>query len=82
MRANCNKIISVLKKELSISDIVAVSKLSRSLVRTMLARLEGAEKVSFRKIGNAKVYSLVENKIKKRGAKHEKRGKKPKEKPS
>jgi len=40
----------------TITEIVKVSKLPRSIVRIMLARLEGAEKVSFRRVGMAKVY--------------------------
>lgn len=45
----------------SITDIVKLTKLSRSAVRTNLARLEGAGKVSSRKIGMAKVYILNQN---------------------
>jgi len=40
----------------TITEIVKVSKLPRSVVRILLARLEGAEKVGFRKVGMAKVY--------------------------
>jgi len=43
---------------LSITDIVKLTNLSRSAVRTNLARLEGANKVKARKIGMAKVYIL------------------------
>lgn len=56
-----NKIISLLKKNpsgLTITDIVDKSKLSRSGIRSSLARLEGGKKVLFRKIGMAKVYVL------------------------
>ena len=46
------------KKGLTITDLVKLSKLSRSQIRTLLARLEGARKISFRKIGMAKVYYI------------------------
>jgi len=56
------KIISILRKNsnrgFSITEFVEISKLSRSAIRTSLARLEGAGKVSIRKIGMAKVYFL------------------------
>ena len=61
------KIIEILKNSktgLTITDLVSASKLPRSAVRTELARLEGANKVSIRKVGMAKVYSF-----KKRGKK-------------
>ena len=57
-----NKIIQVLNKSprkgLTITELVKESKLSRSAIRTVLSRLEGANKVQVRKIGMAKVYSL------------------------
>jgi DNA-binding transcriptional ArsR family regulator len=56
-----DKLISVLKKNsqgLTITELVDKSKLSRSAVRIELAKLEGANKVSIRKIGMAKVYLL------------------------
>jgi DNA-binding IclR family transcriptional regulator len=56
-----NKIIILLRKNpsgLTITEIVNKTKLSRSGVRSSLARLEGGKKVSFRKIGMAKVYIL------------------------
>ena len=56
-----NKIISVLKSNsdgLTITDIVDKTKFGRSAVRTALANLEGGDKVSIKKIGIAKVYSL------------------------
>jgi len=55
-----DKIDSVLKNSnnLTITEIVDETKLNRSAIRTALAKLEGAEKVSVRKIGMAKVYSL------------------------
>ena len=40
----------------TITEIVALSKLPRSVVRILLARLDGAEKVEFRKVGMAKIY--------------------------
>ena len=55
------KVVGFLKKNadgLTITDLVGISKLSRSTIRVVLARLEGAEKVSFREIGMAKVYHL------------------------
>ncbi len=41
---------------LTITELVSLSKLSRSTVRIILARLEGARKISFREVGMAKVY--------------------------
>jgi len=59
------KIIAELMHEkrigLSITEIVMLTSLSRSAVRTYLARLEGAGKVTARKIGMAKVYILNHN---------------------
>jgi predicted transcriptional regulator len=43
---------------LSITELVELSKLSRSAVRTILAQLEGANQVSMRNIGMAKLYSF------------------------
>ena len=56
-----DKIKLILKKTsrgLTITDIVNKSKFSRSTVINILSRLEGAGKISFRKIGMAKIYSL------------------------
>lgn len=57
-----NNIVEILKKNvdegLNISELVLVSKLSRCAVRTELAKLEGAGRVTIRKIGMAKVYIL------------------------
>lgn len=56
-----DKVQKVLKKAihgLSITEISKKSKLSRSSVIAALAKLEGAKKISFRKIGMAKIYSL------------------------
>ena len=56
-----DKVKKILKKSvhgLSITDISKRSKLSRSSVIAALAKLEGAKKISFRKIGMAKIYSL------------------------
>lgn len=64
-----DKIKLILKKSklgLTITGIVNKSKFSRSTVINILSRLEGANKVSFRKIGMAKVYFLKPNKKKKR----------------
>lgn len=46
------------KSGLTITNLVERSKLSRSLIRTILARLEGARKVNIRKVGMAKVYTI------------------------
>ena len=43
----------------TITEIVTVSRLPRSVVRILLARLEGAEKIAFRKVGMAKIYCVV-----------------------
>lgn len=56
-----NNVEKVLKKNfygLTITEIVNASKLSRSAVRTALAKLDGAGKVALRKVGMAKIYSL------------------------
>ena len=54
------RVYSVLKNSsgLSITEIVEKTKLNRSAVRTNLAKLDGANKVSVKRIGMAKVYSL------------------------
>ena len=55
------KIVSLLSKSLNgltITEIVQKTGLSRSAIRTSLAKLEGAGRVLVRKIGMAKVYSL------------------------
>jgi predicted transcriptional regulator len=54
-------VINVLKSSrdgLTITELVGLSKFSRSTVRVVLARLEGGNKVSIRRIGMAKVYAL------------------------
>ena len=43
----------------TITEIVAMSQLPRSVIRILLARLEGAQKVEFRKVGMAKIYSAT-----------------------
>lgn len=43
---------------ISITEIVSLSGLTRSAVRTILAQLEGANQVSVRNIGMAKLYSF------------------------
>jgi len=45
----------------TITELVKETCCSRSSIRTILARLEGAEKVNIRKIGMAKVYVLNQN---------------------
>lgn len=60
-----NKVSEVLKRTdtgLTITELVDISKLSRSAVRTALANLDGAGKVSVRKIGMAKLYFWRGNK--------------------
>ena len=44
------------KEGITITDIVRGSGFPRSVVRILLARLEGAGRVKFRKVGMAKVY--------------------------
>lgn len=60
------KINSVLKGSngLTITDIVKKTKLNRSAIRTALAKLDGADKVSVRKVGMAKVYLINRRKRK------------------
>ena len=55
-----DKIDSILRNSnyLTITEIVDETKLNRSAVRTALAKLDGAGRVSVRKVGMAKVYSL------------------------
>lgn len=59
------EIVRLLKKNsqgLTITELVDKSKFSRSLVRIVLARLEGANSVLVRKVGMAKVYTVREEK--------------------
>ncbi len=60
MDENAKRIIGILKKNsgLTITELVKISKLSRHKVITALAKLEGADKVSIREVGMAKIYSL------------------------
>ncbi len=54
-------IIGFLRKNdngLTITELVSLSRLSRSTIRVALARSEGAGKISFRNIGMAKVYVM------------------------
>ncbi len=57
-----DKIVRILRKNsgrgLTITELVKASELSRSAIRTILARMEGAGKVSYRKVGMAKLYFL------------------------
>ena len=56
-----DKVVNLLDKNLhglTITELVEKLSLSRSLVRTTLAKLEGARKVDFRKIGMAKLYFI------------------------
>ncbi len=54
------KLQELLSKEenngLSITDIQRLTKFSRSSIRINLAKLEGAGKVNFRRVGMAKLY--------------------------
>jgi len=61
-----SKVDSALKSSnnLTITEIVKKTKLTRSSVRTALAKLDGANNVSVRKVGMAKVYSLKRGKNK------------------
>ena len=62
-----NKIIKILRKNptgLTITELTKKVKISRFVTRSALSKLEGAKKVSFRKIGMAKVYTLKTNKKK------------------
>ena len=43
---------------LTITDLVKLSKLSRSTVRNILSNFEGAKIVLIKKIGMAKIYTL------------------------
>ena len=52
------KLLGVNKTGLTITELVTISGLSRSQVRTLLARLEGADKIALRKVGMAKIYFL------------------------
>lgn len=45
----------------TITELTEISQLSRSAVRTALARLEGAKQINFRKIGMAKLYNERKN---------------------
>ena len=45
---------------LTITELVRVSKLSRSAILIELAKLEGAGSVAVRRVGMANIYSLVE----------------------
>lgn len=58
---NVKDLIRILKKEsqgLTITELAKASKFSRHIVLKSLAQLEGADKVSVRKAGMAKIYSL------------------------
>jgi len=46
------------KTGLTITELVKISKLSRHIVLTALAKLEGGNKVFIRRAGMAKIYSL------------------------
>ena len=53
------KILKILERNaggLSITELVSISKVNRSAIRMILAKLEGANKIDFNKVGMAKVY--------------------------
>ncbi|MDA3836380.1 MAG: HTH domain-containing protein [Nanoarchaeota archaeon] len=59
--ANEKEVVELLNKNnegLTITEIVDKSKFSRSTIRTILAKLEGARKVKVKIIGMAKLYTL------------------------
>ncbi|MDH3324922.1 MAG: MarR family transcriptional regulator [Candidatus Peregrinibacteria bacterium] len=59
-----DKVLIVLRSNpdgLTITEIVSRSRLSRSTVRVVLAKLEGKGDVSYRSIGMAKMYILEES---------------------
>lgn len=57
------KILEIIKSSgdtgRTITEIVLISGLPRSVIRILLARLEGAQNISFRKVGMAKIYSCI-----------------------
>ncbi len=59
---NISKVTRILEKNsktgLTITELVRISKLSRHIVLTALAKLEGGNKVFIRRAGMAKIYSL------------------------
>ena len=58
---NKKVIMRELRKEksgLTITDMVRITKITRSNIRTSLAFLEGAAKIEYNKIGMAKVYKI------------------------
>lgn len=55
-------IISDSNEGSTITEIVSLSELPRSVVRILLARLDGAERIRFRKVGMAKIYALTNEK--------------------
>ncbi|MCR4327095.1 MAG: hypothetical protein NUV46_00765, partial [Nanoarchaeota archaeon] len=57
------KIIGMKNTGKTITELVNISNFSRSAVRTVIAKLEGANKIHFINIGMAKVYFLNEKKI-------------------
>ena len=60
-----NKVVSLLRSSsfgMTITDLVLRSSISRSSIRTVLAKLEGAKRVKFKRIGMAKLYFLSRGK--------------------
>jgi len=53
------KIVDLMKKDFqSITDLVKKTEISRSKIRTILAKLEGAGRLEIRKVGMAKLHSI------------------------
>lgn len=60
-----NRIVEALKKNpsgLTITNLVELLKISRSSIRTGLAKLEGAKLVQIKPVGMAKVYFIFRGK--------------------
>lgn len=47
-----------IKIGLSITELVKKTNFSRSRIRTILAKLEGANKITYKKVGMAKIYHI------------------------
>ena len=61
MMEKLKKILEKTKDGETITELTEKTKYSRSKVRTILARLEGADLVTFRNVGMAKIYTLKKN---------------------
>lgn len=60
MEKNEEKVLGIIADSngRTITEVVGLSGFPRSVVRILLARLDGAGKISFRKIGMSKLYSV------------------------